>query len=196
MATRYNHIQLGVVNANGDVDVLYPQTTARDVAVDKSNSKIPHNVDDLQELVSSFGEMAFENKDKLVFLGESEEYNGNIMETEINDDYVGEGFTWSSKKIANSTNTWVNNNDARVRDLTTLFLAPKTISVDGTIATFSAICPGAGYHWIMEYFPLIIENNTVIKAVQRWTGFYPHGALSSVYYRSYLHGEWSLFNEQ
>lgn len=193
MATTYNHIQLGVVDNNGDVNVLYPQNTGKDVSVSRaSNSKIPSTVSNVQGLVDNIGEMAFVDKDAMVFLGESDNYEGNIMETEINDSYIGVGYTWSSKKITNTTTMMINSENVKLSDLTALHTASRTIGVDGTLTTYASSCPTTGYHWMVEYFPIVIENDVVKTAYQKWIGI---SALNSKveYYRNYYNGNWGSF---
>ena len=100
MATNYNHVQLGVVDANGDVNVLYPQSTAKDVSISRtSNSRIPSGVNNLQEFMNTVGEMAFVDKKEMVFLGTSEEDECDMVDSEINDEVVSEDYTWSSYKL-------------------------------------------------------------------------------------------------
>ena len=100
MAINYNHVQLGVVDGNGNVNVLYPQSTAKDVSISRtSNSRIPSGVNNLQEFMNTVGEMAFVDKKEMVFLGTSEEFGDDPVDSEINDEVVSEDYTWSSYKL-------------------------------------------------------------------------------------------------
>lgn len=192
MATRYNHIQLGVVNANGDVDVLYPQTTAEVVSIRNGNPNVPNDINDLEKLVDSLGQMAFVNKDRMVFLGdEGDDYDGNMVDSEINDDYVSEVYTWSSKKIKESTIQFTNNNKVKLSDLTALPIYPHTFTVDGNLSAFTASCPGKGA-WIIEYTPVIITNGVVTTAHQKWTSVSSTNSYTTCC-RNYANGSWGSF---
>lgn len=59
MATSYNHAQIGIVDAKGNVSVIYPVTDAKNVKV-SSNSNVP-TAKTVQEIVSHLGELAFGN---------------------------------------------------------------------------------------------------------------------------------------
>lgn len=195
MATTYNHVQLGVVDANGNVDVLYPQNTADDVSVSRSsNSRIPSSVSTLQGLVNNIGEMAFVDKKYMVFLGEGDEYTGDLMQTEINDTYIGLGYTWSSKKITQSMPLMIGNDDVSLIDLTSVPAAPRIYCVDGKLASFAASCPVKGYEWIVEYYPVIVDNGVVSTAYQKWIGMSSAVKNNRLeYHRNYAGGSWGAF---
>ena len=199
MATTYNHVQLGVVDVNGNVDVLYPQNTAEDVSVDRSsNARIPSSVTTLLGLVNNIGEMAFVDKKYCVFLGEGDEYTGDLMQSEINDTYIGKGFTWSSEKITQSTPLLITSDELSLIDLTAVPTGPRIYCVDGTLVTFASSCPENGYLWKVEYTPIIIKDNVVMAAYQKWTGISEgnkNGYITS--HRNYLNGTWgSFYNTQ
>lgn len=197
MATTYNHVQLGVVNENGNVDVLYPQNTAIDVSIDRSsNSRIPSNIDDVQGLVDKVGEMAFVDKDKMVFLGDSDEYKGPIETSEINDNIVDNATTWSSKKI---------NDKATIIDLdiqlgnydciTATPVAPKVVTFKSGNPILVNLTPNKSidYHWIIEYFPVTSTDGVVSVAYQRWTGIHFVSNEVVQYKRVYVNNSWDKF---
>ena len=60
MATTYIHTRMGVIDANGDTNILYPQNTAIDVSVSRANnSEIPSSVATIQQLADSLAASAF-----------------------------------------------------------------------------------------------------------------------------------------
>ena len=103
MAYIYNHVQLGVADSKGDINVLYPISTGEDVSIDKSNSSLPENVINVQDIINSIGRMAFEDGDDVVRFSADEvadEYEGDVPLSEINDDIIDSNSTWSSKRIS------------------------------------------------------------------------------------------------
>ncbi len=91
MATIYNHIRTSTIDDNGNVDVLYPETTGADVSVDRSNNnKIPAVATDAQALANNLSSSAFESP--------------------IDDTVTGASNAWSSDKI----NTRAGNVDLKV----------------------------------------------------------------------------------
>ena len=52
MATTYNHAQIGIVDASGNVNVIYPATTGADVSI-TANSAISSTATTVQALVSA-----------------------------------------------------------------------------------------------------------------------------------------------
>lgn len=102
MAKIYNHVQLGVADSNGDINVLYPISTGEDVSIDKTNTNLPKNAINVQDIINSIGKMAFEDGNDVVrfdAIEEGDDYEGPDCVTEINDDLISLGTTWSSKKI-------------------------------------------------------------------------------------------------
>ena len=60
MATIYNHIRTSGVDDNGNVNVVYPETTGSDVTVDRQNNqKIPASATDAQKLANNLSSAAF-----------------------------------------------------------------------------------------------------------------------------------------
>ena len=60
MSTTYIHTRIGVIDAAGDTNILYPQTTAQDVSVSRSNnSEIPNTVSNIQGLADALVASAF-----------------------------------------------------------------------------------------------------------------------------------------
>lgn len=99
MATTYNHVQMGTVDAKGNINVMYPITTGEDVSIKRTNTKIPTSVTNTQELANKLGKMAFEDGDDVIFLGSSAEYDGAVVDSEIDDTRVSDVTTFSSSKI-------------------------------------------------------------------------------------------------
>ena len=199
MATNFNHVQVGVVDNNGDVNVLYPQNTASDVLINKDrNPIIPETVNKLQDLVDNIGEMFFEDKDNVVFLGESEEYDGDLINTEINDNIISSSYTWSSEKINNSSYEYLNDQPTVGENITVAHFSPKSYIVN-TLQGFLPdviVPPYSTRVWLVEYFPVDIsgpENKkSVSYAYQRWSGMYsPHQR----FFRFYNGTSWKNFTE-
>ncbi len=62
MATTYNHCQIAIVDASGNVSVIYPITQAQDVSVVRtSNANLPTTVTTAQKLANALGALAFKN---------------------------------------------------------------------------------------------------------------------------------------
>ena len=214
MATEYKHVQLGVVDKNGDVQVLYFQNTGSDVMVAKDqNPNIPNNVEDLQDVVNVLGKMAFDNGDKILYLDEtSEDYDdGQRPVSEINDDEVSDATTWSSKKLNTHCSRYIPRyeypNSVDELSLTTkLFLTPTTFTIDGRDAGRAGVVPTVGYVYFVEYIPLVSSSderegqpggvNVITNAIQRWTGHALSDADAACvrYTRVYTNNTWGTFN--
>lgn len=65
MSTKYSHVQLGIVDASGNLNVLYPVNTAKDVSLIRTNTKIPSTVKTVQQFADVMGDLAFKNKNDL-----------------------------------------------------------------------------------------------------------------------------------
>lgn len=65
MSTKYSHVQLGIVDASGNLNVLYPVNTAKDVSLIRTNTKIPSTVSTMQQFADVMGDLAFKNKNDL-----------------------------------------------------------------------------------------------------------------------------------
>lgn len=57
MATIYNHVQLGIVDAAGDITVIYPQTFAKDTVVEQKNNSylLDNNIKSVQSFANVAG---------------------------------------------------------------------------------------------------------------------------------------------
>lgn len=67
MATYYNHCQVGIVDASGNVNVIYPQTYASDVKVGTANKGIGIDTSStVQSLITALGTAAIKNVGDLV----------------------------------------------------------------------------------------------------------------------------------
>ena len=124
MGTTYKHVQLSNVKNNGDVEVLYPVNAGSDVSIDNTqNNVIPSNVKNVQDLVNNISSMAFESRENMVFINNSDAstYDGVVSDSEIDDTKISTVSTWSSKKLSddidNLSNT-VNTDRPRICYLT------------------------------------------------------------------------------
>ena len=60
MAVTKNHVELGLVKKNGDVDVLYLKKQGKDVEISRDqNAKIPSTVQNVQDLANNLKDLAF-----------------------------------------------------------------------------------------------------------------------------------------
>lgn len=204
--TVYNHVQLGVVDSTGTVNVLYPINTAEDVSIDrKNNSSLPVGVENVQNLADNIAAMAFEDGSNLVYLGTTDNYSGQNPESEINDNVESTASTWSSKKLNSHVERFVPTKDIALNDITALPITKRTFVVNGKNNTYGNLCPQAGYYWFVEYTPVVTSAsqvdgfpggvNTVPYAIQKWTGY----AFSStneqpvVYTRIYMNNDWGAY---
>ena len=174
MATKFNHVQLNVVENSSDINVLYPQNTATDVTIDKTgNKRIPANINKLQDLVNNIGEMAFVDKDKMVFLAESEEYSGELVNSEIDDSITSISSTWSSSKMCDTLTEYINNQSTVEENILRLHLSPKVYIVNNSLLPNVKVPESGEFVWLVEYFPInitISSTSTKIgRAYQRWT---------------------------
>ena len=55
----YNHVELGVVDIDGNVNVLYPITQSRDVSVETTNDALPSCANTVQRNVDKLGDLSF-----------------------------------------------------------------------------------------------------------------------------------------
>lgn len=210
MATIETHVQLSVVDKNGNVNILFPITNGKDVRLDTNNNEaIPSGIRNVQNLVDNLKEMAFEDGENVVRVGfDDGEFDVNeIASSEINDNETSLATTWSSKKINNSFIQY--KSDIKINDLIDIPKVPITFSVDGQNNTYGALCPESGYIWIVEYFPvtLNVKNSIaggseasydVINARQKWTG-YQYAANNEspvIYSRIYCRGSWGPFTRE
>ena len=94
MATTYNHAQIGIVDASGNINVIYPITTGADVSITRTNTKLPTAATTAQALANAFGKLAF-------------------ADSEISDSETSTTKTWSSNKI-NTAITKLNSNCKKI----------------------------------------------------------------------------------
>ena len=208
MATTYNHVQIGVVDKAGNVSVLYPVNTAEDVSVDRSKNKsVPSAVSNLQDIVNSFKDMAFNDGSTLVYLENADEYAGQQPGTEINDDETSFASTWSSKKLNSHVERFIPTKDLVLTDVSALPLTATKFVVNGKDSNFAGLCPAAGKYWFVDYIPIVTSvsqiagypggTNTVSFARQVWVG---HAMTNpsegfEAYERIYMNGAWGAFNK-
>lgn len=100
MATYKNHVVLSSVEDNGDVNEFYPITDASDVSIEKTNSNIPSDVNNFQQLLDNMSGNAFGLIDDAVINGGDVKTVKDPVTTEINDDYGKYG---SPTKLLSST---------------------------------------------------------------------------------------------
>ena len=101
MATYKNHMVLGSVEDNGDVNEMYPVTDAEDVIIKRNNGNIPSDVSNLQQLTDKMSAVAFNDSEDMVFAGNTMDTLQDPPSSEINDNKLSEEYTWSSNKIKN-----------------------------------------------------------------------------------------------
>lgn len=176
MATTYNHVQIGVVDASGNVSVLYPINTANDVTIDNTNSSLPASVSNAQELIDNLGNMAFDDGEELVYITDGANYDGTLITGEINDDDVSLSTTWSSNKITTYTEQVMPSYECNtIDDMNARPSVPTTKIFDNTSGKFKSFTdfplPNENYLWIVEYTPLVkSEYGSVTMAYERWYG--------------------------
>lgn len=208
METTYNHVQIGVVDANGNVNVLYPLNTAEDVSVDKkSNPALPANVQTLKDIIDSLGAMAFNDGSKLVYLAEGASYEGEQVGTEINDDTISLASAWSSKKVNTHTELFTPTYENDVDTINYLYATSAKKVVNGKDGNISGLCPVPGYVWFVDYTPYITSKDHEAGkagsplapecAFERWVGhvFGTHGEEPVVYERIYMNRVWGPFKK-
>ena len=208
MATTYNHIQLGVVDANGNVNVLYPVNTAGDVSVDKSNNeRIPSSVTNVQDMLDTIGTMAFDDGEDLVYLGTGEDYSGEIATSEINDDDKSYVSTWSSKKLNSHVEQYAPTYSNTLDLVNYLPITATTKVINGKDSVYQGICPEAGRIWFVSYVPAVLNNtdvegsagatNTVSYAMETWAGYKFESTTEDAvtYRRIYIKGTWGAFKK-
>lgn len=196
--TTYTHVQVGIVDSSGNVNVLYPVNYASDVQVDKSKNKvIPSSISNLQELLNNIGEMAFSNGNDLVYLGNSTDFPDEAISTEIDDSKTDLAYTWSSKKISTECETYIpnpNNITKSLENVTKLFKTATKFTVDGRTRY---VVDSVYAVWFVEYIPYTISTNgTVYAAYQKWVGFPSLTTKTSkpyVFTRVYFNNSWGPF---
>ena len=207
MGTTYEHTQLAAVQENGDVNVIYPINTAKDVSVESKNSSIPSSVKNMEDLVNSMKDMAFNNGNNMVYLGSSTVAPEASSMSEIDDEKTSTTSTWSSVAIEKNTNNFIQGYRMTVDNINKLFVNPTVFNVDGRYDMYNKEAPEPGRQWIVEYFPLTLSKtnetgdvgdlNTVTTAMQRWTGlnFSDDKEMNDivVFERAFINGSWKPF---
>ena len=193
MATSYTHVQLSNVDSSGNVNVLYPQSTGTDVSIDRSkNNKLPASATNVQGLANSINTAAFEDKNKLIYLGEGDTDSvAGIPEAEIDDTVVSDKYTWSSEKIVHNTVEVINYSNYLLSEIpdkdvmNRMFSSPKVIMISGACvkdngpivaeSTFTYL----DYEWTIEYFPFTVrgDGRFTYRAYQIWTGINTHASV-------------------
>lgn len=210
MATIESHVQISVVDKNGNVNILFPITNGKDVRLDTTeNEAIPAGVRNVQTLVDNLKDMAFEDGENVVRVGfTDEEFDpSKIVSSEIDDSTTSLASAWSSKKVTNSFIGYIR--DVKINDLIDTPKTPVTFSVDGQNNTFGALCPESGYIWTVEYLPVTLSAKNsvaggseatydVINARQKWTGyqFAANNEAPVIYSRIYCRGSWGPYTRE
>lgn len=172
METTYIRTQISHVDKQGNVTVMYPQNTDKDVKLLSENPNVPANIKNLNQLVSALGNMAFEDKSKVVFYDPNEEQAGEST--------VEASIALMSLDVGND----------------------KTDAVPNVNISFSfsaeeaPVVPEHGMvYWLIRYYPIDTnENDEVIVAYQEWIGIPGDLTTSNVkYYRNYKEGTWGAF---
>ena len=88
MATHKNHMVLGSVEDNGDVNEMYPVTDAEDVIIKRNNGNIPSDVSNLQQLTDKMSAVAFNNEEDIIFAGNTMGTFQDPLSSEINDNKI------------------------------------------------------------------------------------------------------------
>lgn len=210
-STVENHVQLSVVDKYGNVTILYPINTAKDVSIDvDNNDAIPAGISTVQHLVDNMKDMAFTSGTDLVHIAESEDeydYNNMVM-TEINDNTTSLSFTWSSRKITENFPSYIPTKELKINDIIATPTVPTIFSVDGQNNIYGPLCPISGCLWSVEYFPVtVVPKNSIAStsepsyettnAFQRWTGynFNSNNESKKSYVRQYSRGAWGPYIE-
>lgn len=209
--TLESHVLLHVVDKYGNVQILYPRNFGKDVQVETSeNSSLPNNISSLQDLVDNLDKMAFQSGDDLVRLGNTGqefEFDDTPM-SEINDDVLSYSFSFSSKKVRQTTIEFESYDDINISDIDAVPTTCKEFIIDGRNA-YGRMCPTPSVEriWHVKHIPmeLAYKSNTAlegmatkecIKAIQIWTGneFTDNTTVSVKYERIYKDGNWGAFH--
>ena len=80
-------------------DKLYPTTKAGNVKITYTTN-LPSGVSNTEQLANALGDMAFDDGDSLLYIGEESSTGASAAEySEVNDDTVSTTSTWSSSKL-------------------------------------------------------------------------------------------------
>lgn len=208
MATTYTHVQLSVVDKDGNVNVLYPQTYGADIKLVNNNKMIPSSVSDVQGLVDKMGAMAFDSGNNVLYYEVQtvadndvpiDVSDGYLPESEINDSKTSTLFTWSSSKITKSTVTYLPAYAVTTDVLTTLYPYPLMFNVDSSVSNLRTLTPAPSDTdtlWVVEYHPYVSKSTDTkaTRAYQLWRGI-NYGTGSVVEYVKRYSGEWGSYTK-
>ena len=164
MAVTKNHAELSVVKKNGDVDILYLKSEGRDVAINRDrNTKIPSEVQTVQDLVDKLNDLAFGNGTNLVYIGDGEVGSGNLPPlSEIDDSRLSLTSSWSSQKINDRFERFIPMHEigeggGQVDSVNKLYLSPVTFAIN--TQQFTALKsltpePTTDAEWLVKYYPI------------------------------------------
>lgn len=155
MATTYNHCQIAIVDASGNVSVIYPITQAQDVSVVRtSNANLPTTVTTAQKLANALGALAFKNVADIISTDGTATSNTK---------------TWASSVI-NTKLTELSSN------LSNLYFESGKTNADmytvgnwgsGEVNNLRWICPVTGlYYLVMEFRSLNLSSTNYISQFQ------------------------------
>lgn len=212
MAVTKNHVELGLVKKNGDVDVLYLKNQGKDVEISRDqNAKIPSTVQNVQDLANNLKDLAFGDGENLVYIGEANDLNGSLPPlSEINNtDQLSLTSTWSSQKISDKCTTFIPSYETI--DYDRLYTSPKIMVLntegDGTVTSPIPGSP-AQCQYLIKYYPIVtiatsIEGapgapNTPRIAYQEWTIISTNTGKPepyTMYIRYYVGNQWQEFKK-
>ena len=205
--TVYNHVELGIVDLDGNVNVLYPITQSRDVSIEMSNGSIPSGANTVQRVIDKLGDLAFNSGESVVYLDESEESDSEVPNSEIDDGRISSAYTWSSKKLEERSVDFIPAYLTSVDTLNQLPIRPTFYNVDSQDMVYRSYCPPikGRYKWFVTYIPFTISDDpvgnvtgavkSVMYAVERWIGHeFSDGKVNTIEYeRVYMNGAWQGF---
>ena len=184
MATYKNHMVLGSVEDNGDVNEIYPITDAEDVNVKRNNGNIPSDVSNLQQLTDKMSAVAFNDSEDMVIAGNTMGTFQDPPSSEINDNKLSEEYTWSSNKIKNRIENTTTELKGYVRENTenAIKAVPEKNSSEYIIDNTSPALPkvysanvkefsdqtlyariNEKARYIMQYFPYVDSDTGTVK---------------------------------
>ena len=207
MGTTYEHTQLASVKDNGDVTVIYPINTVKDVSVETTNTALPSTIKTMGDFLDNVNPFIFGGTKDVIFVDNASESIGSIPDSEIDDQKISITSTWSSSNIVKNTSTFIPGYKMDTSIINKLYISPVSFNVDGRDLAFESLVPEGGRQWVVEYFPIVVSENTVegnvgdvntVKtAIQRWTGinFSDSGNMDAVvvYERTCTLGKWGDF---
>lgn len=219
MAVTKNHAELSVVKKNGDVDILYLKSEGRDVAINRDrNTKIPSEVQTVQDLVDKLNDLAFGNGTNLVYIGDGEVGSGNLPPlSEIDDSRLSLTSSWSSQKINDRFERFIPMHEigeggGQVDSVNKLYLSPVTFAIN--TQQFTALKsltpePTTDAEWLVKYYPITMDRyavegapgapNTPRTACQEWLKVSDTTGKAidhNLYIRVYSGNQWQVFKKK